>query len=87
MSTRPTETFMTFSTPSGNFKTVKRFSYVVTLCHKGSDEVTAARFDGFGSKYDQDFRNAVSEAYPEDEWFVKNILKLYDSDFEKGAAV
>lgn len=63
-------------------KTIKTYSYVVTLCRKGTDEVKAVRLDGFTSKYDQDFREALAADYPETEWTTKSVLKLYESDFE-----
>ena len=54
MSTKPTTQFIV-----RNGKTVKAFSYVVTLCHKGTDEVKAIRLDGFTSKYDRNFSEAL----------------------------
>lgn len=84
MATRPTETLETVSKPNGCMKTIKKFSYVVTLCRKGSDEVKAVRMDGYTSKYDPDFRADLAGNWPESKWFVKSILKLYDTDFEGG---
>lgn len=65
-------------------KTIKTFSYVVTLCRKGSDEVKAVRLDGYKSKYDRDFKEDLEGNFPESQWTVKSILKLHDSDFEGG---
>ena len=65
-----------------NGRTTKLYSYVVTLCKKGSDEVKAVRFDGYTSKYDGMFKADLAGNYS--GWTVKSILKLYDEDFKEG---
>lgn len=57
----------------------KTFSYVVTLCQIGGDDVKAVRLDGHTSKFDLD--DEVAKNYP--GWKIKSILKLYKSDFEE----
>lgn len=84
MATRPTEIFQTITKPNGGLKTVKLYSYVITLCRKGTDEVKAVRVDGYSSKYDAMFKSDIEGNYPKSKWTLKSILRLYDSDFEEG---
>ncbi len=79
--TRPTKQFKTICKPNGCLKTVKTFSYVVTLTRIGGDEVQAVRMDGYESKYDRAFREDLESNWPPTQWKCKNVLKLYDSDF------
>lgn len=64
-------------------KTIKLYSYVVTLCEIGGSAVHVIRMDGYKSKYDAQFRADLEANCPSDQWRIKNILKLYDEDFEE----
>lgn len=72
--TRPTQT----TRYEGN-RRIKCFSYVVTLCEIGGDQVKAVRIDDHSSKFD--LYKVVEKDYP--GWKLKNILRLYKEDFEK----
>ncbi len=58
-------------------RTIKEYSYVVTLCRIGGDEVAAVRMEYFGSK--TDVHNAIARQFP--GWKIKTINRLYDEDF------
>ncbi len=57
---------------------VQTFSYVVTLCEKDGSEVMALRLDGFERILDA--RKEAEKLMP--EWNIKEIRKLYNSDFD-----
>lgn len=76
---RPCEETALVLTETGRYKTVKLYSYVVTLTKIDSDEVMAERYDSFANK--SDVWNEVVNDYP--DWKIKNILKLYDDDFRE----
>ena len=69
---------MVMQDPLHNMRTTKKYSYVFTLCKKDGSEVLAVRKDYYARGLDA--RREVLEEYP--DWNIKNILKLYDSDFE-----
>ena len=77
---KPVDSYAKVLGASGNYRTVKLHSYVVTLTEIGGDGVAAIRMDGYQSKVD---------LYPElkqlyaGRWRIKGIQKLYDEDFEE----
>ncbi len=62
-------------------KKVTTYSYVVTLCQKGTGDVSAVRMDGYTSKYEKKFSEDLQGLAPSNRYTVKNILRLYDEDF------
>jgi len=62
-------------------KKLTTYSYVVTLCQKGTGEVSAVRMDGYTSKYEKKFKDDLQGLAPENRYTVKNILRLYEEDF------
>lgn len=80
--TRPTETFTRELKPNGNYgKTVKKHSYIVALCERGGASVQAIRVEYYTSFMEA--RKDVERQFP--TWKIKNINRLYDSDFEEEA--
>ena len=76
---KPTESLMREVKPNGCMgRTIKKYSYVVTMCKKGEAEVMAVRMDYFQNKLDA--HKAIEEQYP--GWRVKTISKLYEEDFD-----
>lgn len=76
---KPTESWMREVKANGCMgRTIKRYSYVVTMCKKGEAEVMAVRMDYFQNKLDA--HKAIEEQYP--GWKVKTISKLYEEDFD-----
>ena len=59
-------------------RTIKKFSYVVTLCEIGDDDVAAIRMDYFRNK--TDVYKEVKKRFP--GWKIKAVNKLYDEDFK-----
>ena len=59
-------------------RTIKKFSYVVTLCEIGDDDVAAIRMDYFRNK--TDVYKEVEKRFP--GWIIKAVNKLYDEDFK-----
>ena len=59
-------------------KSVRRYSYVVTLCEKDGHKVKAVRTEFFQNKID--VHKAIEKLYP--DWNIKNINRLYDEDFD-----
>ena len=80
MKRRPTESITKEIKPNGLFgKTIKKNSYVVTLCEKGGSDVKAVRMEYFQNKMDAHVK--AEELYP--KWNVKGISKLYEEDFDE----
>ena len=78
--TKPTESLTREVKPNGLFgKTIRKHSYVVTLCEIDGDDVAAVRMDYFQNK--EDVHKAVKEKFK--GWKVKTINKLYDEDFQE----
>ena len=88
---KPTESWMREVKANGCMgRTIKRYSYVVTMCKKGEAEVMAVRMDYFQNKLEAvrmdyfqnklDAHKAIEEQYP--GWRVKTISKLYEEDFD-----
>lgn len=76
---KPTESWMREVKVNGCMgKTIKRYSYVVTMCKKGEAEVMAVRMDYFQNKLDA--HKVIEEQYP--GWKVKTISKLHEEDFD-----
>lgn len=76
---KPTESWMREVKANGCMgRTIKRYSYVVTMCKKGEAEVMAVRMDYFQNKLD--VHKAIEEQYP--GWKIKTISKLYEEDFD-----
>ena len=76
--------YRTSMKPNGNMKTEKLYSYAVLLTAPGPEHVVhAVRMDGYLNKFDvlKDLPKVVSGPYK-----VKNILKLYESDFQEDKA-
>ena len=76
---RPCEETASVLNENGRYKTVKLYSYVVTLTKINDDEVMAIRYDSFANK--SDVWLEVVNDWP--GWKIKNILKLYDDDFKE----
>lgn len=80
--TKPTESLYREMKPNGLFgKTIKKHSYVVTLCEIGDDDVAAVRMDYFQNK--EEVSRAVREEFK--GWKIKAITRLYDEDFRVNA--
>ena len=76
---KPTEAFYREVKDNGCMgKTIRKFSYVATLCKKGGSEVQAIRMEYFQNKLD--VHKAIGEQYP--DWKIKCINKLYEEDFD-----
>lgn len=76
---KPTESWMREVKANGCMgRTIKKYSYVVTMCKKGEAEVMAVRMDYFQNKLD--VHKAIEEQYP--GWKIKTISKLYEEDFD-----
>lgn len=60
------------------YKSVRRYSYVVTLCEKDGHQVQAVRIEFYLNKID--VHKAVEKQYP--DWNIKTINRLYDEDFD-----
>lgn len=78
--TKPVDSYAKVPGASGNYRTVKLHSYVVTLTEIGGDGVAAIRMDGYQSKVD--LYPELRKTY-EGRWKIKGIQKLYDEDFER----
>ena len=74
----PTEQRDVVPTPTGGARTVKLYSYVITLTEQDGSEVKAIRADGFQNKHD--VYVSCIEQWP--GWNIKGIQKLYESDFD-----
>ena len=78
--TKPTESLTREVKPNGLFgKTIRKYSYVVTLCEIDGDDVAAVRMDYFQNK--TDVHDAVRKKFK--GWKIKTINKLYDEDFQE----
>lgn len=75
---QPTESLCRIVKDNGSFgKTVRKYSYVVTLCKVDSYEVCAVRIEYYANK--EEVHKAIKDQYP--GWKVKTISRLYDEDF------
>lgn len=78
--TKPTESFFREVKPNGLFgRTIRKYSYVVTLCEIDGDDVAAVRMEYFQNK--EEVSRAVKEKFK--GWKIKTINKLYDEDFQE----
>ena len=59
-------------------KSIRKYSYVVTLCEKDGHNVQAVRIEFYLNKID--VHKAVEKQYP--DWNIKTINRLYDEDFD-----
>ena len=79
--TKPTESLEREVKPNGLFgRTIRKYSYVVTLCEIDGDDVAAIRMDYYQNK--EEVSRAVREKFK--GWKIKAINKLYDEDFREG---
>lgn len=74
----PTEQRDVVPTAKGGARTVKLYSYVITLTEQDGSEVKAIRADGFQNK--EDVYTACIEQHV--GWNIKSIQKLYETDFD-----
>ena len=78
--TKPTESLEREVKPNGLFgRTIRKYSYVVTLCEIDDDDVAAIRMDSYPHK--EEVSRAVKEKFK--GWKIKTINKLYDEDFQE----
>lgn len=78
---KPTEQLRAEVKRNGNFgRTVKYYSYVVTLCEIDGERVQAVRIEYFMNKFEA--RKYIDANFP--GWKVKTINRLYDEDFNEG---
>ena len=76
---RPTEQISREMKENGCFgRSIKKCSYVVTMCKRGGDDVVAVRMEYFQNKLDA--VKEVEKKYP--GWKIKTINKLYEEDFD-----
>lgn len=77
---RPTEQTVISFSARGKAKSATTYSFVVTLCEIGGDEVKAVRYDG--CKTWTDAFAAAADDMP--GWKIKSVERLFDDDFEEG---
>jgi len=79
MSRMSVDSYEVITKPNGLVKKVELHSYVVLFTEKEGEDVFAMRYNGFENQFA--VRAQALEKYGK-HWNIKEIRKLYDSDFE-----